>query len=59
MNSLIYCSEGLGSFYGTIGGDIKDIDPTKPKYRERTKPPIEKANFKTNPLKKGTGYGYV
>ncbi|CAF1195611.1 unnamed protein product [Rotaria sordida] len=50
--------EGLGSFYGTIGGAIKDVDPTKAKYREQTKPPSEKPNFKVNPPKKGTGYGY-
>jgi len=49
----------LGSSYGTIGGVIKDIDPTKPKYHERTKPPSEKLNFKVNPPKKGTGYGYA
>ncbi|CAF0774407.1 unnamed protein product [Adineta steineri] len=50
--------EGLGSFYGTLGGPIMDLDPTKSKYREQTKPPAEKSNFKTNPAKKGTGYGY-
>lgn len=51
-------SEGLGSFYGTIGGTVKDTDPTKAKYREQAKPPAEKANVKVNPAKKGTGYGY-
>ncbi|CAF0948500.1 unnamed protein product [Rotaria sp. Silwood1] len=50
--------EGLGSFYGTIGGPIKDTDPTKSKYRERTKPPSEKPNVKIIPPKQGTGYGY-
>lgn len=50
--------EGLGSFYGTIGGTVKDTDPTKAKYREQAKPPAEKANVKVNPAKKGTGYGY-
>jgi len=49
----------LGSFYGTIGGAIKDTDPTKAKYHDRVKPPSEKTNFKVNPSKKGTGYGYV
>ncbi len=58
MILFVFYSEGLGSFFGTIGGPIKDTDPTKPKYRERTKPPSEKANFKANPAKKGTGYGY-
>ena len=38
---------------------MKDPEPNKPKYRERSKPPSEKANFKANPPKKGTGYGYV
>ncbi|CAF4707589.1 unnamed protein product, partial [Rotaria magnacalcarata] len=50
--------EGLGSFFGTIGGPVKDTDPAKSKYREKTKPPSEKANFKVNPPKKGTGFGY-
>ncbi|CAF0752051.1 unnamed protein product, partial [Didymodactylos carnosus] len=50
--------EGLGSFYGTFQGPIKDIDPTKSKYRERPKKVAEKINFKVNPSKKGTGYGY-
>jgi len=49
----------LGSSYGTIGGIVKDTDPTKAKYRERVKPPAEKTNFKVNPSKKGTGYGYA
>jgi hypothetical protein len=52
-------SEGLGSFFGTLGGPIKDLDPTKPKYRERSKPASEKSNFKIRPPKQGTGYGYV
>ncbi len=56
---LYFCREGLGSFYGTIGGAIKDTDPTKAKYRDQTKPPSEKSNFKVNPPKKGTGYGYA
>lgn len=56
---IVFYREGLGSFYGTLGGPIKDPDPNKPKYRERTKPPSEKANFKVNPAKKGTGYGYI
>ena len=34
------------------------MDPTKAKYREQERPPKEKSNFKTNPSKKGTGYGY-
>ncbi|CAF1255227.1 unnamed protein product [Rotaria magnacalcarata] len=50
--------EGLGSFFGTIGGGIKDLDPSKSKYREEKKAPHEKSNFKVNPPKKGTGYGY-
>jgi hypothetical protein len=58
-NQFLCCREGRGSFYGTIGGAIKDVDPTKAKYREETKPPKEKSNFKTNPSKKGTGYGYI
>ena len=49
--------EGRGSFYGTLGGPIKDLDPTKPKYRAISKPPAEKSNFKVNPSRKGTGYG--
>jgi hypothetical protein len=49
----------LGSFYGTIGGAVKDIDPTKAKYYERKKPASEKSNFKIRPPKKGTGYGYA
>ena len=53
------CSEGRGSFYGTLGGAIRDLDPTKPKYREKPKPVVEKSNFKVSPSKKGTGYGYV
>jgi hypothetical protein len=59
LNQFLYFSEGQGSFYGTIGGGIKDLDPTKAKYREQVKPPKEKSNFKTNPSKKGTGYGYI
>jgi hypothetical protein len=55
----VYFSEGSGSFYGTLGGAIHDLDPTKPKYRQHEKPTKEKPNFKTNPSKKGTGYGYV
>ncbi|CAF0724331.1 unnamed protein product [Rotaria sp. Silwood1] len=51
--------EGLGSFYGTIGGAVKDLDPSKAKYRAQAKPPSEKSNFKVNPSKKGTGYGYA
>ncbi|CAF1169496.1 unnamed protein product [Adineta ricciae] len=50
--------EGLGSFFGTFGGLPKDPDPTKSKYRDQPKPSPEKPNFKTNPSKKGTGYGY-
>ena len=56
---LCFRREGLGSFFGTIGGPVKDTDPTKPKYRERTVPPHEKSNFKIIPPKQGTGYGYV
>lgn len=52
-------SEGRGSFYGTLGGAIRDLDPTKSKYREKPKPVVEKSNFKVSPSKKGTGYGYV
>ena len=51
-------SEGLGSFFGTIGGPVRDNDPTKAKYRDRVKPPTEKPNVKANPGKKGSGYGY-
>ena len=55
---FLFSSEGLGSFFGTIGGAVKDTDPTKAKYRERVKPPTEKPNVKANPPKKGSGYGY-
>ena len=57
---LSLCSpsrEGLGSFFGTLGGAVKDLDPTKAKYRDQPKPSPEKPNFKTNPSKTGTGYG--
>jgi len=47
--------EGLGSFFGTFQGPIKDIDPTKSKYREKSKYEAEQINFKVNPSKKGTG----
>lgn len=57
--SLVFFREGLGSFFGTVGGPIKDPDPAKPKYRERTKPAPEKMTFKIKPPKKGTGYGYI
>ncbi|CAF0944434.1 unnamed protein product [Adineta steineri] len=50
--------EGQGSFFGTIGGPVYDLDPSKQKYRDIEKPPPEKTNFKINPSKKGTGYGY-
>ncbi len=59
LHGLFRCSEGSGSFFGTLGGAITDTDPTKSKYREQTKQPAEKPNFKTNPSKKGTGYGYI
>ena len=51
--------EGLGSFFGTIGGGIADPEPSKPKYRDRIKPTPEKSNFKVNPMKEGSGYGCV
>lgn len=56
---LVISREGQGSFFGTIGGAIRDLDPSKAKYREAEKPPKEKSNFKVNPSKRGTGYGYV
>lgn len=56
---FLYFREGLGSFYGTLSGPILDPDPSKAKYREKAKAEHEKSNFKVNPPKKGTGYGYV
>jgi hypothetical protein len=48
-------SEGLGSTYGTIGGKVEYFSP---KEREAKSKDPEKPNVKTNPSKKGTGYGY-
>ncbi|CAF3963581.1 unnamed protein product [Adineta steineri] len=46
--------------YATIKDPYKEASryPSKQKYRDIEKPPPEKTNFKINPSKKGTGYGY-
>ena len=45
---------GLGSTYGTFGGKI---DYFSPKSKEKPTHVPDKPNVKTNPPKKGTGYG--
>lgn len=50
------CSEGYGSTYGTFAGRIEYFSPKKAE-KKASEPP--KPNIKTNPSKKGTGYGYA
>ncbi len=45
---------GLGSNFGTFGGKT---DYFSAKTKEKAPHVPEKANVKTNPPKKGTGYG--
>ncbi len=47
--------EGLGSTYGTFAGKV---DYFSPKEKEKKPYESQKPNVKTNPPKKGTGYGY-
>lgn len=54
INSLFIFREGLGSHFGTFAGkqDYFSSKPREGKPYEHPKP-----NIKTNPPKKGTGYG--
>lgn len=47
--------EGLGSLFGTFAGKVEHFSG---KPREGKPAEKEKPNVKTNPSKKGTGYGY-
>ena len=49
-------SSGAGSHYGTFSGPV---DYFSPKTADRKAFESSSRNFVTNPLKKGTGYGYV
>lgn len=46
---------GLGSHYGTLGGNVSAFSPANRAGKDYKAPG---RNFTTNPLKKGTGYGY-
>ena len=49
-------STGLGTHYGTLGGNITSFSPgLKPEKEEKS----PGANFTTNPGKKGTGFGFI
>ncbi|RNA17476.1 hypothetical protein BpHYR1_024365 [Brachionus plicatilis] len=48
--------DGLGSYTGTFGGRV---DYFSPKDKEKKSYEPQKPNVKTNPSKKGTGYGYA
>ena len=48
--------EGFGSTYGTFAGKIEYFSA---KQKEGKPHEPEKPNIKTNPPKKGTGYGYI
>ncbi|XP_025090518.1 UPF0602 protein C4orf47 homolog isoform X2 [Pomacea canaliculata] len=47
---------GLGTFYGTIGGGVTAFSPLSTRSKQAT---IPGKNMYTNPGKKGTGYGYI
>lgn len=47
--------EGLGSYYGTFAGKMEYFSS---KSRDQKAYEAEKPNIKTNPSKKGTGFGY-
>lgn len=47
---------GLGTFFGTIGGNVAALSPVG-KGKASAKNPLK--NVLTNPGKKGTGYGYI
>jgi hypothetical protein len=49
-----FSSEGLGSLYGTFAGKLEYFSG---KAKEGKPYEKEKPNIKTNPSKKGTGYG--
>ena len=53
---ISFCSIGAGNHYGTFSGPVEAFSP-----KAVDKKPFESSgrNFVTNPLKKGTGYGYV
>ena len=52
----LFFREGLGSTFGTFGGKT---DYFSRKEKEGKPYEHEKPNVKTNPPKKGTGYGLV
>ncbi|XP_059156791.1 UPF0602 protein C4orf47 homolog isoform X2 [Physella acuta] len=47
---------GLGTFYGTLGGTVSSFSPASKESGSKREP---LKNILTNPGKKGTGYGYV
>ena len=53
---LTVFSSGVGSHYGTFSGPV---DAFSPKAVDKKAYESSGRNFLTNPLKKGTGYGYV
>lgn len=53
LTTFLY-RNGLGTFYGTIGGGVTAFSPLSTRSKQAT---IPGKNMYTNPGKKGTGYG--